>query len=231
MIDLKVYENMDQGTPEWLEARRGILTASTIGQLITTHTIKVADNDKSRSFIRNLTVERITGHIEPVYVTRDMERGTLDEPYARDAYAEHTGFTVNEIGFMVRTFSPGIRIGYSPDGLVGSNGLIEIKSRRQRVQFETILDDAVPANNMAQIQCGLLVSGRDWCDYISYSSGMPLYIKRVFPDPRWQDALVAAATAFEYEAGVLTADYNATVASNGYPDTERINHFVEEDIF
>jgi hypothetical protein len=76
----------------------------------------------------------------------------------------------------------GFSLGYSPDGLVGDDGLIEVKCRRQKKHLQTILADEVPPENMAQLQCGLLVSGREWIDYVSYCGGMPMYVKRVYPD-------------------------------------------------
>lgn len=99
------------------------------------------------------------------------------------------------------------------------DGLIEIKSRRAKAQLRTILDDEVPAENMAQIQTGLLVSGRAWCDYVSYCAGMPLYVKRVLPDPAWRDAILAAVTAFEDTAFAMTTTYRERV--QGMPETER----------
>jgi predicted phage-related endonuclease len=114
----------------------------------------------------------------------------------------------------------GFPIGYSPDGLVGEGGLIEVKSRRQKKQLQTILADEVPPENMAQLQCGLLVSGRDWIDYVSYCGGMPLYVKRVHPDPKWQDAIVAAVTQFENAATAMAFDYHCAV--EGLPMTERV---------
>jgi hypothetical protein len=150
-----------------------------------------------------------------------MERGTLDEPYARDKYAEHHA-PVTELGFMVRD-DWGFRIGYSPDGLVGDDGLIEIKSRRQKKHLATILADEVPLENMAQCQTGLLVSGRDWIDYVSYCGGMPLYVKRLLPDPKWQAAILEAVASFEDNAALMIANYQDSVA--GLPPTERINHY------
>ena len=73
------------------------------------------------------------------------------------------------------------------------------------MQVQTILDDAVPAENMAQIQCGLWVSGRAWCDYVSYSSGMPLWVKRVTRDEAWIAAIQAAAEQFEVSAAAIEA--------------------------
>ena len=223
---LRIYNTLIQGTDEWLQARCGLLTASTIGQLITPKTVRPAANDYSRALTATLVAERITRHVEPIYVSTDMERGTLDEPYARDIYSEHYA-PATEIGFMVRDFGT-IRIGYSPDGLVGTDGLIEIKSRRQKKHLETILADEVPLENMAQIQTGLLVSGREWLDYVSYCGGMPLYVKRVFPDPKWQQAILDAANIFEDTAAVMIGNYRLQTA--GRPATERIDHYAEIEL-
>jgi len=224
--DLQVFDNLVQGTDEWLQARCGIITASVVGQFITPKTVKVAANDCSRALTASLVAERITGHVEPIYVSADMERGTLDEPYARDIYSEHYA-PAHEIGFMTRQFGT-YRIGYSPDGLVGEDGLIEIKSRRQKKHLTTILADEVPLENMAQIQCGLLVSGRQWCDYVSYCGGMPLYVKRVLPDPKWQQAILEAANTFEDTAQIMIGNYRIQTA--GKPNTKRIDHYPEIEI-
>ena len=222
-MSLTVYERMEQGTDEWLEARRGIVTASVVGRLITP-TLKHANNDTSRGLVRELVAERITGRVVPTYPSRDMERGTLDEPYAREVYAEHYA-PVAEVGFMVREIN-GARLGYSPDGLVGDDGLIEIKSRQPKVHLAHILADRVPAENMAQIQCGLLVSGRSWCDYISYCGGMPLWTKRVTPHPAWQVAITDALEAFEEAAEDTLKAYRAAVY--GRPETEYIDHYLDD---
>jgi hypothetical protein len=173
-----------------------------------------------------LAAERITGHVEPVQPSRAMERGTLDEPYARDKYSEHHA-PVDQIGFMVRQFG-GFKIGYSPDGLVNEDGLIEIKSRAQKIQLKTVLANEVPAENMAQIQAGLLVSGREWCDYVSYSGGMKLWTNRVYPDPAWHAAILAAVEQFEKTAAEMVSTYLDATAE--LPATERIDHFGELEI-
>jgi len=225
-MSLQVFTELEQGTDEWLAARCGIVTASVVGQLITPKTIKPAANDTARGLVATLAAERITGHVEQIFPNRDMERGTLDEPYAREIYSEHYA-PATEVGFMVRD-DYGFRLGYSPDGLVGDDGLIEIKSRNQKIQLGTILADEVPLGNMAQIQCGLLVSGRDWCDYVSYCGGMPLYVRRVYPDINWFTAITDAVTAFEVAAGQMVAVY--TSAIDGRPNTERIDHYLEMSI-
>ena len=109
--------------------------------------------------------------------------------------------------------------GADHDGLVGDDGLIEVKCRRGKAQVETILAGEVPAENMAQLQAGLFVSGRAWLDYVSYAGGMHLWTTRVTPDPAWFDAIRAAVEAFE-AAVFATVDAYLT-AVEGLPLTER----------
>jgi hypothetical protein len=215
-VSLIELPDLIQGSDAWHDQRRGIVTASVVGKLITP-TVRVASNDYSRALTAQLVAERITGYTDPVYVSDDMLRGHEDEPRARDLYSEHYA-PARESGFMVRD-DWGFRIGYSPDGLVGDDGLIEVKSRRQKKHLQTILSDEVPAENMPQLQCGLLVSGREWIDYISYCGGMPLYVKRVEPSERWFEAIVAAVSTFEDTAAEWVAAYQS--ATEGLPATER----------
>lgn len=188
---------------------------------------RVASNLGSQALTATLVAERITGHVEETPMSRAMERGVMDEPYARAEYSSRHAEAV-ELGFMVKDFGA-FKIGFSPDGLVGETGLIEIKSRSQKIQLGTFLDGAVPAENMAQIQTGLLVSGREWLDYVSYTGGMPLFVKRVYPDTDWHDAILAAAGALEVRAEDMISRY--LTATEGNPPTERIDHWEEQEIF
>lgn len=214
---LTVLPDLLQGSDEWHAQRRGMVTASVVGKLITSKTLKPASNDESRGLTALLAAERITGWTDPVFMSDDMFRGIEDEPRARDKYSE-TYAPVKETGFMVREEN-GIKIGYSPDGLVGDDGLIEIKSRRPKIHLKHILSGHAPIENMAQMQCGLLVSERKWCDYVSYSGGMPLWTVRVYPDERWFEAILAAVNAFEANAAEMIRLY--TEAVDGLPATER----------
>lgn len=208
-MTLTVHESLIQGSQEWFDQRRGIVTASAVGKLVTPKTIQPADNPESRGMAMLLAAERITGWTDPTFTSDDMWRGIEDEPRARAKYAEHYA-PVAEAGFMVED-RWGFRIGYSPDGLVGDDGLIEIKSRRSKVQLATILADQVPAENMAQLQCGLLVSGRKWIDYVSYCGGMPLYVTRVYPIEAWHEAILNAVSAFEEVLANMVRTYNASI--------------------
>jgi YqaJ-like viral recombinase domain len=218
IMSLVVFEELGQRSDAWYDQRRGMVTASAVGALITTKTIQPASNDYSRTLTALLVAERITGHTEPTFMSEDMFRGVVDEPFAIDVYSEHHA-PVESCGFMVRD-DWGFEIGFSPDGLVGDDGLVEVKSRRQKKHLQTILSDCVPAENVAQLQCGLLVSGREWVDYLSFCGGMPLWTKRVYPDPRWQAAIVAAVEQFEKAATVMVAQYRA--ATKDLPPTERV---------
>ena len=218
-MSLIEYPDVIQGSDEWHDQRRGIVTASVVGQLVTPKALKIAANDKSRSIVAQLVAERITGYTDPTYVGDDMLRGVEDELRARDLYAEVYQRPVREVGFLLRKEDTW-QLGYSPDGLVGDDGLIEVKSRRSKLHLSTILAGEVPAEYMAQCQAGLLVSGREWLDFISFSGGMPMWHKRVRPDPAWQDAIVAAVEQFEATAGEMVADYAGK--TEGLPATERI---------
>lgn len=222
-MTLTTYADLEQGSPEWLEARCGLLTASTIGKLITPSTLKVADNETSRGLTYTLAAERITGHVDYVHPTFDMQRGTDDEPFARAAYAEHFA-PVEEIGFAVIE-EGAIKVGYSPDGLVGDEGLIEIKSRKPKEQINTVLSGRPPAYNMAQMQTGMYVMDRKWCDYVSFSAGLPLWVHRVHRDIKWFEAIWKAAEAFETNVTNIVNNFNT--ATDGLPMTERRPEYEE----
>jgi putative phage-type endonuclease len=217
-MTLHILEELEQGTEEWMDQRRGLVTASVVGKLLTP-TLKVADNDVSRGLTATLAAERITGWTEDTPMTPDMWRGVEHEPYARDLYAEHYA-PVEVVGFMRRD-EEGWTLGYSPDGLVGDDGLIEIKCPKAKTHLRTILADEVPAYYMPQLQAGLLVSGRKWIDFVSFVAGMPLYRKRVEPDPAWFYAIQAACESFEARAAHIVADYEGRVA--GLPKTVRLD--------
>lgn len=219
------HPEIDQGTPEWLAIRCGILTASTI-KLILTPTLKIAANDKERSHLYELLAQRVTQYVEPSYVGEAMLRGQMDEIDARQIYSEHVA-PVTECGFITDD-RWGFIIGYSPDGLVGDDGLIEIKSRAQKYQAQTIIDnviwdkgETIPAEYMLQCQTGLLVSGRKWLDFISYCGGMPMAVIRVYPDAKVQDAIVEAATAFEKRLQDALVLFNAAPIGARLIPTER----------
>lgn len=224
MTTITIHD-VEQRSEAWYEARRGIVTASVVGRLITP-TLKVASNDVSRGVIATLAAERITGHVEEGYTSDAMLRGILDEPLARDHYSKHNAKAV-ECGFMTRTY-PLWTLGYSPDGLVGDKGLIEIKSAEPKIHLNRMTGAPIEHNHMAQMQAGMLVAGRMWCDYVSWCGGMPMWVQRVKADSAWFGAIYEAVETAEVAITQLVNDYNAAAA--GLPPTTRINHFAEIEV-
>lgn len=219
-----IHGEYDQGSEQWYQARAGILTASTM-KLIVTPTLKVASNDKERGHLYELLAQRVTKFVETHYESHDMERGKFDEEHARAKYAEMYA-EVEEVGFITND-KLGFKIGYSPDGLVGADGLIEIKSRIQKWQMQTFIEcvavDAVPADFLIQVQTGLFVAEREWLDFVSYSGGMKMAVVRAYPDPVIQDAIGNAAVEFERRLTEKQKIYEDLIASDArMVDTERL---------
>lgn len=226
-----IYHNdLIQGSEEWHAARCGLLTASEV-KLILTPTLKVAENVKTRAHLWELAAQRITQYVEPTYIGDAMLRGHEDEVLARALYSERYA-PVEEVGFVTND-KWGFTLGCSPDGLVGDDGMIECKSRIQKYQVQSIVEEwtdvaAIPEEYVLQVQTGLLVTGRKWCDFISYSGGLPMMVRRVEADAAIQDAIVNAAAKFEARISEVIADYRAAVEARGYPATER---HIEQEIF
>ncbi len=220
MIAPTYHHDVCQGTEEWLQLRTGLITASEI-KLLMTPTLKPANNDKSRSHLYELAAQRISNYTEPSFVSEDMMRGWSDEVLARQAYAEHYA-PVIECGFV--TLQIGAEtIGYSPDALVGEDGLIECKSRRQKYQIKTICDAIVPEEYMLQIQTGLMVTGRKWLDFVSYCGGLPMVVIRVYPDAKMQGAIIETIQAAGEAIRALLSAYETTLAKHpAWPETERV---------
>lgn len=219
-----IMHDVDHGSEAWIKARCGKLTASEMKLIITPGTLKAASNDKERSHFYELLAQRITGEVEAGYVSDDMLRGQEDEFEALSLYAKHYAPT-EHVGFITND-KWGFTLGYSPDALVGSDGLVECKSRRQKYQVETFLvhvaEGTIPQEYAIQIQTGLLVSERKWCDLVSYSGGLPLAVMRVAADPQVQDKILAAASSFEARIREAMDRYRAVVASAGAIPTKRI---------
>jgi hypothetical protein len=176
-----------------------------------------------RVHLYELLAQRISSYVEPHYISDDMLRGQDDEVEALALYDEHFAPT-ERVGFITND-RWGFTLGYSPDGLVGGDGLVEIKSRWQKFQIETFVvhvpDGTIPADFAIQIQTGLLVAERAWCDFVSYSGGLPLAVIRTFPDPVIQDAIVSAAGDFEARLGEALARYRNAAAKAGSIQTKR----------
>jgi hypothetical protein len=216
------HTDFEQGSGDWTARRCGMLTASEVKHIITP-TLKRADNDKSRQHLYELLAQRITNYVEPHYIGDAMMRGQQDEIWARELYAEKYA-PVTECAFITND-KLGFMLGYSPDGLVGDDGLIEVKSRAQKYQVQTIIEDAMPVEYSLQVQFGLLVSERKWCDFVSYSSGLPMFVARILPDPVVASAIVSVASDFHASIAEKIRDYETSAAR--FHATERREYGID----
>jgi hypothetical protein len=210
---LKIHDVL-QGSDKWLALRFGALTASEMKHIVTPSTLKPASNDKERSHLYELAAQVVTQYAEPHFISDDMLRGIAEEQTARDLYSEHYA-PVKQCGFITNN-KWGFTIGYSPDGLVGDDGLIEIKCPRQKTQFVTLTTREMPSEHMLQVQTGMLVAERSWCDFISHCGGMPLAVIRVHADAEIQEAIVNAAEKFTGKLAALVAQYRERIADKAW---------------
>jgi hypothetical protein len=220
-----VIHDVFQGHPEWHALRCGMITGSIVANLITP-TGKIASNATSRACLADLLAQRITNYVDPGFEDFDMQRGLEDEPIARALYVARYA-PVEEVGFVTREVVPGIVIGCSPDGLVGEDGGIEIKSRKPKIQIDTILSGAVPSENVMQIQTFMLVTQRPWCDYVSYSGGLPLAVIRCAADHALHEQIIAAVVAAENSLAEMRAGYENALTINKWRATERVSREIE----
>lgn len=209
--------------------RCGLITASEV-KLLLTPTLKQANNDKSRAHLWELAAQRITNYVEPSYVSDDMLRGHEDEFEARQTYTKHFA-PVEEVGFITNA-SFGFTLGCSPDGLVGDDGMIECKSRRQKYQVQTIVehwrDGTPPDDYILQVQSAMLIADRAWCDLISYSGGLPMIPMRIERCAKTCDAILEACANAEAKIAEIITDYHAAVAARKLIPTERR---IEQEMF
>lgn len=173
---------MIQGSPAWFAARCGKVTASRICDLIAK--TKTGPSASRKNYLAELVAERLTGTTAEGYTNAAMVWGLECEPQARAAYEFHTDATVEQVGFIDH---PRILMsGASPDGLVGTDGLLEIKCPNTAAHIETLLSKAVPDKYVVQMQWQMACTGRAWCDYVSFDPRMPermrLFVQRVHKD-------------------------------------------------
>lgn len=222
-MTITYFPEMIQGSDEWFAARCGLITAGSMKLILTPKKLELASNDKERGHLYELLAQRVTKYVEPSYIGDDMLRGMEDEIYARALYSEKYA-PVKEVG-LVTNDQFGFTMGFSPDGMVGEDGMIECKSRMQKYQAQTFVENAVPEEYLLQIYTGMIITGRKWCDFISYCGGMPMFVKRVYPDPEITKIIIAGATAFEVRLQAAEKIYRQNSAM-AFPTERRI----QEDI-
>lgn len=179
----------EQGSPEWFAQRCGKLTASCIADAVAR--TKAGWGASRANLMSRLIVERLTGQTAPAYTSPEMTWGTEHEQEAKDAYAFTRDVDVVQAGFVAHPQIPDS--GASPDGYVGSDGLLEAKCPNTATHIAALLGEPVPMRHYLQMQWQMECTGRAWCDYVSYDPRLPLamrlHIVRVPRDERRLDAL------------------------------------------
>lgn len=187
---------MEQGTPEWKEARLGKVTASRVADVIAK--TKTGVSASRANYAAQLIAERLTCTAADGYTNAAMQWGTETEDSARAAYEFHTGVVIEQVGFIRH---PSIEMsGASPDGLAGEDGLIECKCPNTATHIETLIGGKVPSKYVTQMQWQMACTGRKWCDFVSYDPRMPermrLFIQRVNRDDKLIDELEGEVVGF-----------------------------------
>lgn len=196
--------NCEQGSPEWLQARLGVPSASSYSKLITT-TGKASA--QAEAYINQLVAERITGEPSFFQVTDPMQRGMDLEPEARVRYEMETGNLVEQVGFLMHDT---LEAGASPDGLVGESGGLEIKCPMPATHIEYLRDGRLPSKYIQQVQGCLWISGRDWWDFMSYHPKMTPLIIRVYRDEVFIKALELAVIDTVEIIATLTIQFRSS---------------------
>lgn len=173
-----------QGTAEWFEARCGVVSASNFDRIITT---KGEPSKQREKYLYELAAERVTGKPLESFQSEAMARGVELEAEARLAYELLTERTVKTAGLCYKDETR--QIGASPDGLVGDDGLLEIKCPQANTHVGYLLDDKLPTDYFQQVQGQLYVTGRKWLDFMSYYPGLKALVIRVDRDEKFITAL------------------------------------------
>jgi len=185
---------MEQRSEEWFKARLGKVTASRVADILAK--IKSGESASRRNYKIQLVSERLTGEKQETYINQAMQDGIDREFYAREKYVQQFG-EVEEVGFIQH---PTLEAGASPDGMVGEDGIIEIKCPMGTTHTETLMSQDVPSKYMPQIQFQLLCTGRKWCDFVSYNPMFPehlqVFVKRVEADQDYQKELEVEVKQF-----------------------------------
>jgi len=200
---VNIIESCEQGSAEWLSMRLGKVTASRVKDVLT----KGRGNSQSKTaetYMMELIAESLTGQSKPFFENDAMRWGTETEPQARSMYAVNNDFVeVKEVAFVEHNEF----IGISPDGLVGDDGLLEIKCPNTTTQIKRALSDDYSADSKAQIQMQLWVTKSKWCDFVSFDPRLDCaagYLQqRVYRDEEYIEEMKTKVYAFVEKMNLL----------------------------
>lgn len=203
-------EEITQGTPEWFTLRLGKVTASKVADVMSKGK-GGAESAGVRNYRAALVCERLTGQREETYTNGAMQRGTDLEPLARECYEFLTGNTVDQVAFVDHPTIP--MSGASPDGLIGEDGLTEIKCPNSATHIDYLLNGVPPLTYVPQMAWQMACTGRKWCDFVSYDPRLPeelqLFVVRLHRDDAMIAEMEQAVIAFNASVDRMIADLKA----------------------
>jgi putative phage-type endonuclease len=206
---------IEQGSPEWFAQRLGKVTASRVADVIAK--TKTGYSTSRDNYMAQLVCERMTNTVAESFTNSAMQWGTETEPLARAAYEAHADVLVDEVAMITH---PTIEnAGASPDGLVGDEGLLEIKCPNSSTHIDTLLTQTVPGKYITQMQWQMACTGRQWTDFVSFdpriSDGLQLFVKRVPRDDAYIQMLEKEVIQFLTELDGKIKKLNELKEKNG----------------
>ena len=195
-----IIVDCEQNSPEWDQCRLGIPTASNFGKILTA-TGKVSDTRKE--YMIELACETVSGRSEENFMSYRMKKGKELEAESRRVYAmNHEDLDVYQVGFVYKDEKR--MIGASPDALVDPNGGFETKDAKFTIQYDRLASGKMITSHTPQVQGGLYVCEREWWDFQSYCSGLPVLCIRNYRDENYISRLAEELERFCYElAGLI----------------------------
>jgi len=201
---------IEQGSPEWMALRLGKVTASRIADVLAK--VKTGEAVTREDYRTELVVQRLTNKPSETFTNPAMEWGVLQEPMARIAYEEKASVFVEQVSFVEH---PTIEwFGCSPDGLVGEDGLLEIKCPSSKNHIKYLLGGKPPVKYVPQMQCQMAVTGRKWCDFVSYDPRLPedlqLFVVRLERDEEYIKSMEGEVQKFLSEVDEMVTKLKGT---------------------
>jgi len=196
---------IEQSTNEWHQLRLGKITASRIADVMTT--IKTGEAAGRINYRAQLVAERLTGSPTESFSNAAMAWGTEHEPMAREVYECKTGYIVEQVAFVDHPTIP--MTGASPDGLIDDDGLVEIKCPNTATHIDTLLAGKAPAKYIPQMQWQLCVTGRQWCDFVSFDPRLPEDLQLAIYRVERDEGLIAE---YEYKVREFLQSVDETIA-------------------
>lgn len=200
---------MIQGSEEWFAARLGKVTASRVADVMAK--TKTGYGASRANYMAELICERLTGVTAERFTNAAMQWGTDQEPHAKSAYMFMTDSRIDDVGMVPH---PSIQdMAASPDGLIGSEGQVEIKCPNTATHIETLLSGTIEGKYITQMQAQMACTLRQWCDFVSFDPRLPvdmqLFVKRVHRDDKFIGAMEQEIVLFLSELKAKIDELNS----------------------